>query len=100
MTKKQRIAELERRIDQLETELANLRGQPMLVYGRAPHGIEPMSIPDVEPWPSEPIHTGTPLPPRFSVCWPADVGAVRHAIGVTLGFPSVGEPDGTITSLI
>ena len=130
MTKKARIAELERRIEQLETELANLRGQPMLLYGRVPHGIEPMGIPDVEPGPGEPgphywdphrPSTGDPLPelpsttcaadvthsvlpespsPRFIVCKPADVEAVRHAIGVTFGFPSVGEPDGTITLLI
>ncbi len=120
MTKKARIAELERRIEQLETELANLRGQPMLIYGRVPHGIEPMGIPDVEPGPSEPgshywdphrSSTGDPLPePPITticaadvthiVCKPADTEAVRHAVDITFGFPSVGEPDGTITSLL
>lgn len=42
MTKKARIAELERRIEQLETELANLRGKPMLVYGRASYPLQTM----------------------------------------------------------
>ncbi len=111
MTKKARIAELERRIEQLETELANLRGQPMLLYGRVPHGIEPMSIPDVEPGPGEPgphywdphrPSTGDPLPepPITTIC---NSGA-RHTVWVgshiDLGFPSVAGPDGTIISLI
>ncbi len=74
MTKKARIAELERRIEQLETELAELRLAGTFIDARSPT--------------------------RFIVCKPADVGAVRHAIGVTLGFPSVGEPDGMITSLL
>ncbi len=129
MNKKARIAELERRIEQLETELANLRGQPMLLYGRTPHPMIPARPPG-NPCPGEPgphywhphrLSTGDPLPelpittcaadvthsslpkarpPRFIVCKPADAEAMRHAIGVTLGFPSVGEPDGTITSLI
>ena len=128
MTKKARIAELEQRIEQLETELANLRGQPMLLCGRVPHPMIP-ARPSDNPCPGEPgphywdphrSSTGDPLPeppsticaadvthsvlpksspPRFIVCKPADTEAVRHAVDATFGFPSMADTRQAIEAL-
>lgn len=58
MTKNERIAELERRVSELETELASLRGQPMLMYGRVVQPAVAGSHPDC-------VTVDDPIPPRM-----------------------------------
>lgn len=55
MTKKAYIAELELEIERLKDELANLRGQPMLLYGRVIQPYLPVPCPSTITLPIE-IH--------------------------------------------
>ncbi len=106
MTKKQRIAELERRVKELRREIVELR-QERFDDARPPYPpsrgwVYRREIDDPVPWYPVRLTTGTPLPepPSTTICAADVTHSVLIGPHVTVGFPSVGEPNGTITSLL
>ncbi len=97
MTKKARIAELERRVEELER-----KEQRTIIVKVAPV-IVPIVAPEpspVWPWYPYPYETGRPWRYHDWYVTRGDTTALPGQPSITLGFPSVGEPDGTITSLL
>ena len=100
MTKKQRIAELERKVKELERKAR----EPTVIV------LAPVVAPVVVPEPAYPRWrryapwrpywgtTGDLLEPGSPIVLCGTAGATASPLN--LGFPSVIEPDGTITSLL